>query len=126
MPESFGMHSAAAIADLNGDGKLEVAVGNFGGGLQLFNAVIPVNNLGVSEEVEDAEICVFPNPVHSVLHVISSGTSFRVLDLFGRLVMEGDLTGLETAIDVSDLAPGVYLLSLTLDRGLVNRIFLKR
>lgn len=125
LPDSFGMHAAAAVADLNGDGKLEVVVGNFSGGLQLFNASIPVNNLGISDLQEEG-VVLFPNPVTSELHVVSPGTSLRVIDLLGRVIMERKLTVSETIIEVSDLPSGVYLLSLTLDRGLVNRIFLKR
>lgn len=126
MPESFGIHSAAALADLNGDGVLEVVVGNFAGGLQLFNAEIPVNNLGISEQQDDIEVLIFPNPVRSSLHVISTGSSLRIMDLFGRTVREQEISSSETILDVSDLPSGAYLLSLTLDRGLVNRIFLKR
>ena len=124
MPEDFGMHSAAAVADLNGDGVLEVVVGNFGGGLQLYNATIPVINLGISEEWGDMEMVIFPNPVSSQLHIIASVTSLRVMDIFGRVLIEQEINDSETIIDVSNLAPGAYLLSL--DWGLVNRIFLKR
>ena len=71
MPERFGIHSAAAIADLNEDGTLEVVVGNYGGGLQLYNASIPVVNLGISEVMDDKEFLIFPNPVTSLLHVVA-------------------------------------------------------
>lgn len=126
MPESFGIHSAAALADLNGDGMLEVVVGNFAGGLQLFNADIPVNNLGITEPQDDIEVLIFPNPVRSSLHVISTGSSLRIMDLFGRTVKEQEITSSETILDVSELPSGAYMLSLALERGLVNRIFLKR
>lgn len=126
MPDDFGMHSAAAVADLNGDGVLEVVVGNYGGGLQLYNATIPVVNLGISEEWDDVDIVIFPNPVLSQLHIVASGASLRVMDLFGSVVVEQEVSDPETILDVSNLAPGVYLLTLELDRGLVNRIFLKR
>lgn len=132
LPDRFGIHSAAAIADLNADGVLDIVVGNFGGGLQLYNAEIPVVNLGISEEKNDIQVEVFPNPVFSQLHVKttvdcraplrSARNDVRIVDLFGRVIIEKEFTAPETIIDVSELAPGVYLLHL----GLVNRIFLKR
>ena len=122
LPERFGMHSAAAVADLNVDGLLDIAVGNFGGGLQLFNANIPVVNLGITENQDDDGVMIFPNPVTSLLHVVAPWHDIRVVDLFGRVLIEKEITFSETIIDVSGLAPGVYLL----DFGLVNRIFLKR
>lgn len=121
MPKSFGMHSAAAIADLNEDGTLEVVVGNFGGGLQLYNASIPVLHYGISEQQDNPQIEIFPNPVSSQLHIIATG-DMRLMNVHGSILMERKLTAPETVIDVSDLPSGVYLLNF----GLVNRIFLKR
>ena len=129
MPEWFGMHSSAAVADLNGDGVLEVVVGNFGGGLQLFNADIPVTNLGISEHHDSAQLMIFPNPVSSQLNIVSKGEDIRwvtISDLYGRKLVERQADGTMSVVEVAGLSPGVYLLTLTLDRGLVNRIFLKR
>ena len=129
MPDSFGMHSAAAIADLNGDGKLDVAVGNFGGGLQLYNVSIPVQHLGISEHQEDVQIEIFPNPVSSQIHIISNDNLIKnviVMDLYGRKIMEQSVYANEAALEVADLESAAYLLVLDLECGLVNRIFLKR
>ena len=129
MPESFGMHSAAAVADLNGDGVLDVVVGNFGGGLQLFNVSIPVNNLGTSEEQDDVAVLIFPNPVSSQLHILSNQDdmkSMTIVNLLGQTMLKRPLGCGEVDLDVSSLRPGVYLLILDLERGVVNRIFLKR
>ena len=128
LPESFGMHSAAALGDLNRDGKLEVVVGNFGGGLQLYNASIPVNNLGLSEQMEDHQIMIFPNPVTSQLQITAAQVLARVvvMDWSGRKLLDVKPMGTTASLEVSSLAPGVYLLVLELERGSVNRIFLKR
>lgn len=129
MPDAFGMHSAAAVADLNGDGTLEVVVGNFGGGLQLYNASIPVHHLGISEHQDDFKVEIFPNPVSSQIHIISKEDDIQTLtitDLQGRKLIHRPVHAKEAMLDLSVLSKGVYLLVLDLDCGLVNRIFLKR
>lgn len=129
MPASFGMRSAAAVAELDGDGLLEILVGQFGGGLQLFNAEISVQNLGVSEQTEGLEVMIFPNPVSSQLHIIlneDDRVSLKIMDLYGRMLMERPVCGKEALVEVGDWSPGVYLLRLVTERGAVSRIFLKR
>ena len=129
MPGSFGMRSAATISDLNSDGQLEVVVGNFAGGLQLFNAEIAVNNLGISETQEDFKVEIFPNPVTSQIHIISKEENIKMLmvtDLYGRRLVGLAVDGREATLEVSALPEGAYLLVLDLGRGLVSRIFLKR
>jgi len=128
MPATFGLRSSAVLADLDGDGLLEVLVGNFGGGLRLFNAEIPVD-FGVEEQEESPMIMIFPNPVQSHLRIVSSLEGQRyatVTDVYGRRCMEQSMSGTEEVIEVSALPPGVYVLGLAFDFGLVNRIFLKR
>ena len=129
LPERFGMRSAAALGDLNHDGRLEVVVGNFAGGLQLFNAMIPVNNLGISECHDDDQVSIFPNPVSSQLHIVTNGDVIKtvtVMDLYGRQLKVQPADGREAEVEVASLRSGVYLLGLELERGRVNRIFLKR
>ena len=123
MPKTYGMRSSVALGYFNKDCLIDIIVGNFGGGLQLFNSEIAVNNLAVVENQNDVEVLAYPNPVSTHLHVITSSASeLRVMDLSGRIIMEQKTTVPETTVDVTDLAPGVYLLNF----GLVNRIFLKR
>lgn len=105
MPESFGMHSAAAIADLNGDGVFEVVVGNFAGGLQLFNSNIAVNQ-GV-EEIENEGFRVYPNPAQGQVTIEGSGR-LTITNLLGQRVMTKDIDGSETI----ELKKGVWLLKM--------------
>ena len=129
LPLHWGRRSAAAVADLNGDGLLEVVVGNLAGGLQLFNADIPVQNLGIVEPTYRPDLLIFPNPVSSQLHIISKEdriVTVMISDLYGREIQRQGCHSKEAVMDVSDWSEGVYLLTLVLDRGLVSRIFIKR
>ena len=129
MPLNPGKRSAAMVADLDEDGLLEVVMGNFAGGLQLFNADFPIGNLSVEEQEDDPYIGIFPNPVSSQLHIISKEdviTMMMIYDLYGREIKKQPVCAQEVEVEVSELPSGVYLLRLELERGLVNRIFLKR
>ena len=129
MPLILGRRSAAAVADLNGDGLLEGIVGNFAGGLQLFNADIPIQNLGIAEHQDNPSIRIFPNPVTSRLQVVSVEDEINILivsDLYGRRIQSQFVDALEAVVEVSGLPKGAYLLTLVCERGVVNRIFLKR
>ena len=107
----FGMRSSAALADLNADGRLEMAVGNFAGGLQLFNADISVSQ-DVSEYSHET-ISVFPNPAKSEIRIALPSENFdeiKVFDLFGCCIKKLTST---LRVDVSDLKLGVYFLEVS-------------
>ena len=111
----FGMRCAAALVDLNGDGKQEMVVGNFAGGLQLFNAEIKVNQ-GVEEIF--GEVKVYPNPSKSTLTIVGKGISqIKVFDVLGRCLIQKNAISDETMIDVNDLASGIYLLQMNCNSG---------
>lgn len=125
----LGMRSSVAVADLDRSGQVDLLVGNFGGGLQLYNAEIPVCNLGVVDLQETNTVRIFPNPVSSQLRIISKEGDIKLLrisDLYGRTLQEIPDLQKEVVIEVDALCPGVYVLRLVLERGAVSRIFLKR
>lgn len=105
MPESFGMHSAAALADLNGDSVLEVVVGNFAGGLQLFNGNITVNQ-GI-EKVPNDDFNVFPNPAQGTITIEGSGR-LTITNVLGQTVVTKTIHGKETM----ELPRGLWFVKL--------------
>lgn len=128
MPLRFGLRSAPAVADLDGNGKLEVIVGNFSGGLQLYNASIPVG-FSVEDIINQEDVSIYPNPVHSQMHIVTKGNHLNhimIFDLLGRKWQERQVNGSEVVVNLSTLPSGAYLLVVSTGRGLVSRIFFKR
>ncbi|MEY4930797.1 MAG: hypothetical protein RI909_1521 [Bacteroidota bacterium] len=65
---------------------------------------------------EKGKAIIYPNPVTTSTDLTilteGGGITFRILDLFGRVVFEKKLTLVEDAIDVFHLPAGVYLYQL--------------
>lgn len=101
----FGMRCAAALADLNSDGSLELLVGNLGGGLELMNGNIVVNQ-GV-EEIEKTVFRVFPNPAQGRFSIEGTGR-LTIMNLLGQTVLTKEIAGGETI----ELPNGVWFLKL--------------
>jgi hypothetical protein len=75
-------------------------------------------NENVSTSIQDTEVAgelrLFPNPAKDFIKVFDKGikqpSNFKVFDISGSVVLEGELTSSETTIDISELTSGVYFL----------------
>lgn len=73
--------------------------------------------LGVGDNIEhEGAIAIYPNPANSQLYVTipdaaQHGGRISVSDVTGRVLKVLSVRGAETVVDVSTLAPGVYILS---------------
>jgi hypothetical protein len=73
------------------------------------------NFLGVEDFAPNYEAIIFPNPTEDVLNIRTStfeNVTYTLYDAQGKLVMQNILSAEQTPIQVSQLAPGVYLLTL--------------
>ena len=86
----FGLRSAAALADLNADGALEMVVGNFSGGLELLNGNIAVNQ--DVEELLESDFLVYPNPAQGLVTIEGIGL-LKVSNLLGQTVLTREIDG---------------------------------
>jgi len=80
--------------------------------------------------MEASEIyTVYPNPASDMitvsLHGIRGDVSLKIYDVQGRLVKDEFLYNLDTQIDVSDLAKGVYIISVDEEKMPINKRFVK-
>jgi len=78
---------------------------------------------GIQNVSSSASFSIYPNPAKDVLHIASDSemSSARVFDVSGRMVKEVNIgSALSTALDISDLNNGVYILELKTVTGESN------
>ena len=73
------------------------------------------NFLGLEDHAPSYEATIFPNPTSEVLNIRTStfeNVTYTLYDAQGKLVMQDILSAEQTPIQVSQLAPGSYSLTL--------------
>jgi Secretion system C-terminal sorting domain len=73
------------------------------------------NFVGVEDHVPNYEAIIFPNPTEDVLNIRTSAfenITYTLYDAQGKLVLQDVLSAEQTPIQVSQLAPGGYSLTL--------------
>jgi hypothetical protein len=90
-------------------------------------------NTGVADY--DRYIKIYPNPANDVVHVECTmdnaqwGGEIQIVDVYGKVVAIVEtrlIASLQTRIDVSGLAAGVYFVRIATDRGFVTKPFVKQ
>lgn len=106
-----GIKSRAAIADLDGDGLLEMLVGNERGGLMAYHTDVPVGSpTGISGH-RSAQLEVYPMPAAEQVTVVLPETAdAKVYNLTGQLMWSGQLPAGEQVLNLSAWPVGVYWL----------------
>jgi len=85
---------------------------------------IDLNSTKSIKRSENIGIKVFPNPATDLLNIQSlinfTGRTYRIISMDGRIVRDGKLS--TKALDINNLTPGTYILSLENDgRNYVSR-----
>lgn len=73
------------------------------------------NFVGVVDHTPSYEAIIFPNPTEDVLNIKTStfeNVTYTLFDAQGKLVLQDKLSEEQTPIQVSQLAPGAYSLTL--------------
>lgn len=112
VPFKEGRRVAPAVADLTGDGRPELVLGNWAGGAAFFAGAEPPVHTSMPSYAQ-SRLRVWPNPVRDVVRVEGDGPLqfVTVYDLYGRVVMQvTGLAGCSAEVNFSDLPSGVYFL----------------
>ncbi|UPT68547.1 MAG: T9SS type A sorting domain-containing protein [Sphingobacteriales bacterium JAD_PAG50586_3] len=94
------------------------------------NSALTVDNLrfdfttAIDENAAKPEVKMFPSPVADVLNItLEKGqlsTTYRIIDLAGRTVLNGSINGTTSAVNVSTLAQGTYWVQVANAKGIIT------
>lgn len=90
------------------------------------NSQINYQLVGISEN-ENAKFQLFPNPVQDELTIsgISEASTYEIIDRNGRLILTGNLSVVETKINVTNLYNGNYLFVISSPKRTSHYNFVK-
>jgi len=108
--QKTGTFSAIAVADLNNDGLVEIAVGNNRGGLAIFKED---RSVSIINNAIENKVSVYPNPAktHFTINTNIAFENFELLDAMGRVHISGKLLP-NLTVNISEIPQGIYFLKL--------------
>lgn len=82
--------------------------------------IIKIPVVGVTTLPAATHLSMYPNPVGNVLHIegLQGSAMYRLSDMTGRVISTGNVDNVSNAVNVGDVAKGVYMLEVAdIDRG---------
>lgn len=111
----YGYNLSVSGGDLNNDTLVDILVGFYGGGVQVYYQDNLTSTASSADNLESM-IRVLPNPVAETLIIKSTIPTGRIsctlYDLTGRVILSQPIRGGFTIMDVSGITQGTYLLRI--------------
>ncbi|WGF91399.1 S8 family peptidase [Aequorivita marisscotiae] len=104
--------------------KLGYGIPNFG---EALNALLL---LSVEEEMQDTHFALYPNPVSTQINISfpknSDSAEFALFNVLGEKILITNITTVQNSVDVSGLASGMYIASITSDNKTTSYKIIKK
>lgn len=126
-----GIRTSPALADINGDNFIDLAIGNYSGGLALYRGSSP-KPAGMAENLQQERLIVSPNPAYNKISIrlpIVNDWNVEIKSIHGLLIFSGCLKNSDgMVIDLPEVSAGLYLIHATgskgYDRGLSEKFII--
>ncbi|MDF2452904.1 MAG: repeat protein [Bacteroidota bacterium] len=122
-----GPRCAPFFEDITGDGKRDLFLGNYAGGLAFFNST-NVNAVSVEELFNEEDVLIYPNPASGTIYISINDHSYsevtiRCFDILGKEMFQKTTYNKTISMDVSEYGKGIYFVQLqTNDENQLNVI----
>jgi hypothetical protein len=84
-------------------------------------------NISVSENEKGSELNAFPNPTQDILYVQApENSSLMLVDMNGKTIRQLTTERVETSIDMSCYAQGVYMLQIQTGNAVETRRIVRK
>ncbi len=120
-------HCVPTVADVDGDSKYDVIVGNLMGGVVLYtqNVILSVED---NPKQGSTFFNVFPNPVNDILYLQFDDKNqttkifIEIMDVLGNIVFKSESKSFNDELNISNLSSGTYIVrALNSDQVFVRK-----
>ncbi len=120
--EYLGNRTTSVVADITGDGKLELLTGNINGGLIIFSQEPPpfIPTSIKNNFIEKLDFDLYPNPVNDELYIdlkgLKNNIQLQLFNLVGQeIILKKYISQNEIVLNTNSIANGMYLLKISDD-----------
>ena len=117
-----GISSNIAITDINNDGSLDLLVGNYSGGVALYQGNNSPSSVEVKETINLRSLNIYPNPTQNSIVVDiqnneTKNATIEVISLLGKTLINQKISSRKTTISLENFSQGIYLVKFYNDLG---------